>query len=50
VSGVNQAQLQDLVDEPTVDARDGGEQVMGRNTMIEDILAVPFETTILGSV
>jgi hypothetical protein len=47
---MNQAQLQGLVDEATVDARDGDEQVMGLNTMIEDILAVPFETTVLGSV
>lgn len=50
VSGMNQAQLQALVDEATVDAYDRDEQVMGLNTMIEDILAVPFETTVLGSV
>lgn len=49
VSGMNQAQLQALVDEATVDAYDRDEQVMGLNTMIEDILAVPFETTVLGS-
>lgn len=46
---MNQAQLQALVDEATVDAYDRAEQVMGLNTMIEDILAVPFETTVLGS-
>jgi hypothetical protein len=46
---MNQAQLQALVDEATVDAYDKDEQVMGLNTMIEDILAVPFETTVLGS-
>jgi hypothetical protein len=46
---MNQAQLQALVDEATVDAHERDEQVMGLNTMIEDILAVPFETTVLGS-
>ena len=45
---LNRAQLQALVDEATVDAHDQDEQVMGLHTMIEDNLALPFETTVLG--
>ncbi len=42
------ARLKELIDEATVDAYGESEQVTGFCTMIEDNLAVPFETTILG--
>ncbi len=37
-----------MVEEATVDAYGESEQVTGWLTMIEDNLAVPFETTVLG--
>jgi len=37
-----------MIEEATVDAYDESEQVGGFLVMIEDHLAVPFETTVLG--
>ena len=45
---LNKAKLALLVEEATVDAYNDAEQAMGLFTMIEDHLAFPFETAILG--
>jgi len=37
-----------MIEEATVDAYGESEQLVGFYTMIEDSLAVPFETTVLG--
>ena len=42
------ARLRELIDEATVDAHDDDEQRMGLFTMLQDELAVPFETEVLG--
>jgi Calcium binding len=42
------AALEAMIDEATVDAYNEGEQLTGLYTMIEDHLAVPFTTTVLG--
>ncbi|MEU4481720.1 hypothetical protein AB0F68_27200 [Micromonospora sp. NPDC023966] len=42
------AELDALVGEATVDAYDDDEQLSGLFTMIEDNLAVPFTTQVLG--
>lgn len=41
--------LQAMVDEATIDAYDESEQVMGLFTMLEENLALPFQTEILGT-
>ena len=48
VDVLNQAQLDALVEEATVDSNGEDEQVMGLYTMIADNLATPFQTTVLG--
>jgi len=45
---LSKARLDELVEEATVDCYDESEQVTGLYTMIEDNLALPFETTVLG--
>ncbi len=40
--------LEQLIEEATVDCYDDEEQVTGLFTMIEEHLALPFKTTILG--
>ena len=42
------AELDDLIADATIDAYDTSEQLMGFFNMIEEHLAVPFKTTILG--
>jgi hypothetical protein len=42
------AELDSLVEEATVDSNDESEQVLGLYTMIQNDLALPFETEILG--
>lgn len=42
------ARLDALIDEATVDCYNEDEQVTGLFTMIEDNLALPFQTTVLG--
>ena len=41
-------QLQRLIQEATVDCYDEEEQVMGLLTMVEDSVATPFDTEVLG--
>lgn len=43
------AELNGLVAEATVDAHDDEEQLMGFYTMLQDNLATPFQTTVLGA-
>jgi len=42
------ARLREMIEEATVDAYGESEQLVGFYTMIEDNLAVPFKTTVLG--
>jgi len=42
------ARLDELIEQATVDCYNEEEQVTGLFTMIEDNLAVPFETSVLG--
>ena len=48
--GLAAAKLDELIEEATVDAYDESEQTTGWYTMLEEHLALPFETTILGVV
>lgn len=45
---LGEERLAAMIEEATVDAHDESEQLMGWFTMIEDNLAVPFETSVLG--
>jgi hypothetical protein len=45
---LSKARLEQLVEEAIVDCYNESEQVTGLYTMIEDNLALPFETTVLG--
>ena len=45
----SEKQLRELVQKATVDCYDDEEQVIGLMAMIEDHLAVPFETKLLGA-
>ncbi len=47
-SGLSKAQLDELVDQATVDCDNESEQVTGLYTMIENAVALPFKTTVLG--
>ncbi len=42
------ARLEAMIEEVVVDAHDESEQIGGLYTMIEEHVAVPFETTLLG--
>ena len=46
---LSKARLDELVEEAIVDCYNESEQVTGLYTMIEDNIAVPFETTVLGA-
>jgi hypothetical protein len=48
-SGITPAELNALVSEATVDCHDEEEQLMGLFNMIEENLALPFHTSILGA-
>lgn len=48
VSQLSRAELDELVAEAVVDAYNDDEQLTGLYTMIEDNLAMPFDTTVLG--
>lgn len=48
MSSMSKARLDAMVEEATVDCYNEAEQVTGLFTMIEENLAVPFETSILG--
>ncbi len=43
------AELDRLIEEATVDCHDESEQIAGFYTMLEDNLALPFETQVLGA-
>lgn len=45
---ISKARLRELIEEATVDAYGESEQLVGFYTMIDDHLALPFETTLLG--
>jgi hypothetical protein len=45
---ISKARLEAMIEEATVDCYNESEQVTGWFTMIEENLAVPFETTVLG--
>lgn len=47
-TGISRTRLAAMVEDATVDAHDESEQVTGLLTMIEENLALPFETTVLG--
>lgn len=47
--GISKARLEAMVEEATVDAYGESEQLVGFYTAIDDYLAVPFETTVLGA-
>jgi hypothetical protein len=46
--GIIRARLNQMIEEATVDAYGESEQVTGFYTLIDEHLAVPFETTLLG--
>jgi calcium binding protein len=45
---ISKGRLEEMIEEATVDCYNESEQVTGWFTMIEENLAVPFETTVLG--
>ena len=45
---INKARFAEMIEEATVDAHNESEQITGWFTMIDENLAVPFETTVLG--
>jgi hypothetical protein len=47
-SGTSEARLDAMIEEATVDCYNEDEQVTGLFTLIEDNLALPFQTTVLG--
>ena len=46
--GQSKAKLDEMIEEATVDAHDESEQTTGFYTMLEDNLATPFKTEMLG--
>jgi hypothetical protein len=48
VAGLSEGELDTLIEEATVDAYDEDEQLAGFHAVIEERLAVPFRTTVLG--
>jgi Calcium binding len=45
---ISKARLEEMIEQATVDAYDESEQLTGWLTMIQENLAVPFETSVLG--
>ena len=45
---ISKARLKEMIEQATVDAYNESEQITGWFTMIDENLAVPFETTVLG--
>jgi hypothetical protein len=45
---ISKARLEEMIEQATVDAYNESEQITGWFTMIDENLAVPFETTVLG--
>jgi hypothetical protein len=48
VEALSKAELSAMVEEATIDAHDGEEQLMGFFNILEEELALPFKTTVLG--
>jgi hypothetical protein len=48
VDGIGRAALEAMVEEATVDCYDDHEALTGWYTMIEEHLAMPFDTQVLG--
>src|SRR5437667_2368046 len=48
LSRISKARLEEMIEQATVDAYNESEQLTGWFTMIDENLAVPFETTVLG--
>jgi hypothetical protein len=48
LSRISEARLEEMTEQATVDAYNESEQITGWFTMIDENLAVPFETTVLG--
>jgi hypothetical protein len=48
VADLTDGELNALIEQATIDAYDEYEQLTGFHTVIEDRLAVPFRTTVLG--
>ena len=48
MAALSKAELDELVEQATVDAYDEDEQLSGFHVMLEEHLAVPFKTTVLG--
>jgi hypothetical protein len=44
---ISKARLEEMIEQATVDAYNESEQITGWFTMIDEKLAVPFETTVL---
>jgi calcium binding protein len=47
--GISKKRLDDMIEQATVDAYNEAERATGWLTMIQENLAVPFETTVLGA-
>jgi calcium binding protein len=47
--GISKKRLDEMIEQATVDAHDEAGQATGWLTMIQENLAVPFETTVLGA-
>jgi hypothetical protein len=45
---ISTRRLEEMIEQATVDCHDESEQMTGWFTMIDEYLAVPFETTVLG--
>jgi hypothetical protein len=45
---ISKAELEALIEEATVDCYNEAEQITGLFTMLEDHLALPFQTSVLG--
>ncbi len=43
------ARLEEMIEQATVDCYNDSEQICGLFTLLEDALAVPFETSVLGA-
>jgi hypothetical protein len=49
-STIDVARLEEMAEEATVDAYDESEQICGWSCMLDDNIALPFETTVLGAI
>jgi hypothetical protein len=49
VSALSKARLEEMIEAATADAYGESEQVLGWHVMLEEHLALPFETSILGA-